>query len=172
MDLSGKAKEGTKHLPEWFWNLSRRQKKHLLAGFWDGDGGRFGESSSCVTFLQKSKGLISELGLALQSLGAYPTLRKSLPPHVGLESSLSGSKSASVIASFPLQDEKKLQSAKQCVSKQNVPKELRQFTRGLWASKAFWKMAAQKGKNSDIFGTLCREVGKDNCSASQYEQNS
>ena len=162
LDLSGKSIAGTKHLPKWFWSLSRKQKQYFLAGFWDGDGGRFAEQNGCALFVQKSKDLVRDLSLAFQSLGVYPTVYP-LKHSEGLQCNLGGVRDAQSIASLPLQDEIKLKTAQKVAL--GVPRD---SARGLWAPKAFWKIAVEKGRYSGIMGTLYRKMDKcDTTSRSQ-----
>ena len=73
LDLLGTAKSGRKHFPAWFWSLSQRQRRTVVAGLWDGDGSQVwnGEASIC----QKSHELIFELYHCLLLDGIFPTIK-------------------------------------------------------------------------------------------------
>jgi 7-cyano-7-deazaguanine synthase in queuosine biosynthesis len=71
LSLFGTAKRGTKRFPPWFWSLSQRQRRILVAGLWDGDGGKVWNGEAPI--YQKSHQLIDELYHCLLLDGIFPT---------------------------------------------------------------------------------------------------
>jgi len=74
LELFGTAKLGTKRFPAWFWNLSQRQRRVVVAGFWDGDGCQVWNGEAPIH--QKSHQLIQELYHCLLLDGIFPTVRR------------------------------------------------------------------------------------------------
>ena len=73
LSLLGTAKFGTKRFPSWFWSLSQRQRRIIVAGLWDGDGCQVWKGEAPI--YQKSHQLIDELYHCLLLDGIFPTLR-------------------------------------------------------------------------------------------------
>ncbi len=71
--LYGTAKAGGKRFPTFFWQLSQRQRRIILAGLWDGDGSHVFKGT--VTLAQKSHALIEEAYHCLTLDGIFPKLK-------------------------------------------------------------------------------------------------
>jgi queuosine biosynthesis protein QueC len=71
--LYGTARRGEKKFPDFFWRLSQRQRRVLVAGLWDGDGShvRNGEA----IFAQKSHALVEDLYHCLLLDGIFSSLK-------------------------------------------------------------------------------------------------
>lgn len=153
LDLSGSSSAGTRHLPRWFWHLSDRQKQVLLAGFWDGDGGKFHDG--CAVMVQKSVELIRELDLAFRSLGAYPSLFPLPRGQEGLGLRFSSANDAQVIAAFPLLHEERLRTAQRAAEVEGRDK-----SRGLWKTDALWQRIRAAPTAPGVAGELYNRLGK------------
>jgi 7-cyano-7-deazaguanine synthase in queuosine biosynthesis len=71
--LLGTAKQGDKAFPTFFWRLSQRQRRLVLAGLWDGDGGHVFNREALLA--QKSHALVRDAYHCLTLDGIFPTLR-------------------------------------------------------------------------------------------------
>lgn len=150
--LTGKAIDGTKQLPRWFWQLSKRQKEFFLAGFWDGDGSRVHNgTASCY---QKSSELLHELVYAFRSLGAYPTFTPTgnRPGHIMRMCSASDFE---VLAKLPLVDQRKKETAQKASSVKSRDKG-----KGLWKTEALWKLIREAEKPPGLATELYNRLGK------------
>ncbi len=154
LGLTGRAVDGTKRLPPWFWSLSRPQKQRLLAGFWDGDGGRV-HSNSTASCAQKSSALLrDDLVYALQSLGAYPALSP-LRSQEGLLLRLCSGHDFGAFAELPLLDQHKASSARRAAARPR-----RDRSRGLWKTHALWERIRAAPKGPGVAGELYNRLGK------------
>jgi 7-cyano-7-deazaguanine synthase in queuosine biosynthesis len=82
LDLLGTAKSGGKRFPAWFWSLSQRQRRTVVAGLWDGDGSQVWSGEACI--YQKSRALLVDLYHCLLLDGIFPTLKMSKYDHLRL----------------------------------------------------------------------------------------
>lgn len=73
LGLMGTSRAGDKHFPEWFWSLSQRQRRVIVAGLWDGDGCQVWNGEAPI--FQKSHELIEVLYHCLLLDGIFPTLK-------------------------------------------------------------------------------------------------
>lgn len=73
LDLIATARSGKKRFPPWFWNLSQRQRRVLVAGLWDGDGGHAWQGEAPIH--QKSHELIWDLYHCLLLDGIFATVK-------------------------------------------------------------------------------------------------
>jgi queuosine biosynthesis protein QueC len=73
LELFGTAKSGTKRFPPFFWELSQRQRRIVVAGLWDGDGGHVINGEA--VFAQKSHGLVEDLYHCLTLDGIFPVVK-------------------------------------------------------------------------------------------------
>jgi 7-cyano-7-deazaguanine synthase in queuosine biosynthesis len=73
LGLFGTAKSGTKHFPWFFWDLSQRQRRLLVAGLWDGDGCHVHHGEAL--FAQKSHAIVEDLYHCLILDGIFPVLK-------------------------------------------------------------------------------------------------
>ena len=71
--LYGTAKRGEKKFPTFFWRLSQRQRRVLVAGLWDGDGGHVLKGEA--VFGQKSHALVDDLYHCLLLDGIFASLK-------------------------------------------------------------------------------------------------
>ncbi|MBU51157.1 MAG: hypothetical protein CL920_20915 [Deltaproteobacteria bacterium] len=150
--FTGKAIDGDKQLPRWFWQLSRQQKETFLAGFWDGDGSRV--HNGTATCAQKSSDLLHELVYAFRSLGAYPTYKpmKRQSGHVMRMCSASDFK---ILAELPLNDIAKKETAEKAAQVKSRDK-----AKGLWKSEALWKLIQEAEKPAGLATELYNRLGK------------
>jgi len=75
--LFGTSKNGEKAFPRFFWNLSQRQPRFVIAGLWDGDGSHVFKHQT--TLNQKSHRLIQEMYHCLTIDGIFPIVKDA--PH-------------------------------------------------------------------------------------------
>jgi queuosine biosynthesis protein QueC len=73
LGLFGTAREGNKRFPHFFWNLSQRQRRIVVAGLWDGDGSHPFNGEG--VFAQKSHQIVDELYHCLTLDGIFPVLK-------------------------------------------------------------------------------------------------
>ena len=72
LGLFGTSKKGEKAFPPFFWDLSQRQRRTLIAGLWDGDGGHAFRHESAIA--QKSHALIRDLYHCFALDGIFPVV--------------------------------------------------------------------------------------------------
>src|SRR5207253_2735695 len=77
LGLQGAATAGEKRFPSFFWDLSQRQRRVIVAGLWDGGGSRVA-SGECA-LAQTSHPLIDDTYRCLVLDGIFPSLREG--PH-------------------------------------------------------------------------------------------
>jgi len=77
LGLFGTAKNGEKAFPSFFWSLSQRQRRLIIAGLWGGDGGQVFKHA-CI-LAQTSHRLIDDTFFCLSLDGIFSTLR--MGPH-------------------------------------------------------------------------------------------
>jgi 7-cyano-7-deazaguanine synthase in queuosine biosynthesis len=82
LDLFGTAKSGRKRFPHWFWSLSQRQRRTVVAGLWDGDGSQVWNHEASIC--QKSHELIRDLYYCLLLDGIFPTIKTNSYGHLRL----------------------------------------------------------------------------------------
>ena len=134
LDLYGTAKAADKHFPRWFWQLSQRQRRVMVAGFWDGDGCQYSKGEAPVH--QKSHALIHDLYNCLLLDGIFPTLKR--VAHSQLRLALSRSKDVSrFLDLYPL-----WHAAKRYSFAKAAAVEGRDKTTGLWKSAELWEAVA------------------------------
>jgi 7-cyano-7-deazaguanine synthase in queuosine biosynthesis len=73
MGLFGTAKRGEKAFPTFFWNLSQRQRRIVIAALIDGDGSHVFKGE--CTLAQKSHEIVEEAVLCLSLDGIFPIVR-------------------------------------------------------------------------------------------------
>lgn len=73
LGLFGTAKKGNKKFPGFFWVLSQRQRRVLIAGFWDGDGAHVQNGEAVLA--QKSHALVHDLYHCLSLDGIFPVVK-------------------------------------------------------------------------------------------------
>jgi 7-cyano-7-deazaguanine synthase in queuosine biosynthesis/intein/homing endonuclease len=131
LDLLGTAKSGRKHLPAWFWSLSQRQRRIIVAGLWDGDGSQVWNGEACI--YQKSHELILDLYYCLLLDGIFPTIKANNHGHLRL-----GLTRATDLAKFeslyPLWHQAKRTSLRRAASVAGRDK-----TTGMWKCEALWE---------------------------------
>lgn len=71
--LFGTAKRGEKSFPSFFWDLSQRQRRLVLAGLFDGDGSHVFNGE--LSLAQKSHRIIDDVYYALSLDGILPIMR-------------------------------------------------------------------------------------------------
>jgi 7-cyano-7-deazaguanine synthase len=76
LDLLGTARSGQKHFPSWFWSLSQRQRRIVVAGLWDGDGSQVWAGEAAI--YQKSHDIIEQLYHCLLLDGIFPTIKPAM----------------------------------------------------------------------------------------------
>jgi len=134
LDLLGTAKAGRKRFPTWFWDLSQRQRRILIAALWDGDGCRVWKGEAAIH--QKSHDLIYGLYHCLQLDGIFPTLRRAA--HGQLRLALTRTVDmASFERLYPLWHSGKRESLRQACVKSGRDKTI-----GMWKSDSLWAAVA------------------------------
>ncbi len=73
LGLFGTAKSGGKKFPEFFWRLSQRQRRVVIAGLWDGDGSHVFNGEAVLA--QKSHQLVHDTYHCLVLDGIFPHLK-------------------------------------------------------------------------------------------------
>ena len=71
--LFGTAKHGSKSFPRFFWDLSQRQRRLILAGLFDGDGSHVFNGE--LIFAQKSHSIVEDAAQCLSLDGIFPIVR-------------------------------------------------------------------------------------------------
>lgn len=73
LGLFGTAKCGDKQMPRFFWDLSQRQRRIVIAGLWDGDGSHVQNGEAVLA--QKSHGLVEATYHSLTLDGLFPVIK-------------------------------------------------------------------------------------------------
>jgi queuosine biosynthesis protein QueC len=128
--LYGTAKRGEKKFPNFFWRLSQRQRRVLIAALWDGDGShvRNGEA----VFAQKSHALVDDLYHSLLLDGIFPSLKHGAhsQKHLVLRRSRDFQR---FCAWYPLQHTSKRKSVEAASARRG-----REQIAGLWKCPGLW----------------------------------
>lgn len=74
LGLSGTSKAGSKTFPPFFWDLSQRQRRLIVAGLWDGDGSHTFKRQTSLS--QKSHALVRDLHQTFNLDGIFPIARE------------------------------------------------------------------------------------------------
>jgi hypothetical protein len=74
LGLFGTAKNAEKRFPTFFWDLSQRQRRIVVAGLWDGDGSHVNNGEA--VFPQKSHNLVRDLYHCLTLDGIFPVVKE------------------------------------------------------------------------------------------------
>jgi 7-cyano-7-deazaguanine synthase len=131
LDLLGTAKSGRKRFPVWFWSLSQRQRRTVVAGLWDGDGSQVWNHEASIC--QKSHELIRDLYYCLLLDGIFPTIKTNNYGHLRL-----GLTRVTDFAKFetlyPLWHQEKRTSLRRAASVAGRDK-----TTGMWKCEALWE---------------------------------
>jgi 7-cyano-7-deazaguanine synthase in queuosine biosynthesis/intein/homing endonuclease len=134
LELFGTAKLGTKRFPDWFWSLSQRQRRVVIAGFWDGDGCQVWKGEAPIH--QKSHQLIQELYHCLLLDGIFPTVKR--VAHDQLRLALTRRSDFSrFVELYPLWHRAKQESLKAAAMLEGRDK-----TTGMWKCEGLWKAVA------------------------------
>jgi hypothetical protein len=135
LGLLGTAKKGDKAFPSFFWQLSQRQRRIVLAGFWDGDGSHVFNGQAILA--QKSHALVRDAYHCLTLDGIFPTLRPG--KHNQLHLLLNRSRDfANFARMYPLRHTSKRESlarAGEVIGKDKVT--------GLWKCDGLWSAVSQ-----------------------------
>jgi hypothetical protein len=131
LDLLGTAKSGRKRFPVWFWSLSQRQRRTVVAGLWDGDGSQVWNHEASIC--QKSHELIRDLYYCLLLDGIFPTIKMNNYGHLRL-----GLTRVTDFAKFetlyPLWHRAKRTSLRRAASVAGRDKTI-----GMWKCEALWE---------------------------------
>lgn len=136
--LLGTAKGGTKRFPVWFWSLSQRQRRIVIAGLWDGDGSQVWRGEAPIH--QKSHPLIDELYHCLLLDGIFPTVKSAAHGQKRLALTRAAD-FARFVQLYPLWHRAKRDSLRCAAAVVGRDK-----TTGLWKSNGLWQCVA----NSDL----------------------
>ena len=132
--LYGTAKRAQKKFPSFFWRLSQRQRRVLVAGLWDGDGSHVLKGEA--TFAQKSHALVDGLYHCLLLDGIFPSLKKGAHPRKLLI--LRGSQDfRRFSALYPLRHTSKRKSLERAAARKG-----RDQATGLWKCPGLWDAVA------------------------------
>jgi len=130
LGLFGTAKAGSKRFPSWFWRLSQRQRRIIVAGLWDGDGSVAWKGEAPIH--QKSHAIIRDLYHCLLLDGMFSTIKATA--HCQLRLALSRSTDMTRFVSlYPLWHAAKRQSLIRARSVRG-----REKTTGLWKFAGIW----------------------------------
>jgi 7-cyano-7-deazaguanine synthase in queuosine biosynthesis/intein/homing endonuclease len=147
LDLFGTAKSGRKCFPAWFWSLSQRQRRVLVAGLWDGDGCTVWNGEAPI--FQKSHEIIDELYHCLTLDGIFPTVK---PAHYA-QKRLAITRAADFerfVTLYPLWHVAKLESLRRAATVTGRDK-----TTGLWKCAGLWAAVAgaelAPGRKTEIY---------------------
>ena len=136
--LMGTAKRGTKRFPPWFWSLSQRQRRIVVAGLWDGDGCQVWRGEAPIH--QKSHALIEELYHCLLLDGIFPTVKSAA--HEQKRLALTRAVDfAKFVDLYPLWHRAKRESLRAAAAVVG-----REKTTGLWKCEGLWESVG----NSDL----------------------
>lgn len=136
--LLGTAKRGTKRFPPWFWSLSQRQRRLVIAGLWDGDGCQVWNGEAAIH--QKSHVLIDELYHCLLLDCIFPTVKSAAHGQKRLAITRSADL-ARFLDLYPLWHPAKLESLRSAAAIAG-----REKSTGLWKYDGLWRDVA----NSDL----------------------
>jgi 7-cyano-7-deazaguanine synthase in queuosine biosynthesis len=133
--LLGTAKRGEKKFPTFFWDLSQRQRRLIVAGLWDGDGNQ--ASHGECTMAQKSHQIIDELASCLILDGIFPARRYGLHEQKILVMSRSQDMQK-FFDLYPLRHPLKISSLQLAISRPGRDK-----VTGLWKCEGIWNAVSQ-----------------------------
>jgi len=134
LGLFGTSKNGEKAFPRFFWNLSQRQRRFVIAGFWDGDGSHVFKHQT--TLNQKSHRLIQEMYHCLTIDGIFPIVKDA--PHGQKMMVIGRAKDFHRFATlYPLKHTTKRQAYES-----NGRIKGRDQATGLWKSPGLWSAVA------------------------------
>jgi 7-cyano-7-deazaguanine synthase in queuosine biosynthesis/intein/homing endonuclease len=135
LELFGTAKAGDKKFPAWFWTLSQRQRRIVVAGLWDGDGAHVFSGEAAIH--QKSHQVIDDLYHCFLLDGIFPSLK-----HVRHEQKrLALTRSADIarfLELYPLRHTTKRMSLE--LRKRAIGKEK---ATGLWKCAGVWSAVSK-----------------------------
>jgi intein/homing endonuclease len=134
LGLFGTAKAGSKRFPSWFWRLSQRQRRIIVAGLWDGDGCKAWKGEAPIH--QKSHAIIRDLYHCLLLDGIFSTIKRSAHSQLRLAISRSTDMTR-FVSRYPLWHAAKRQSLIQARSVRGRDK-----TTGLWKFDGIWNAVA------------------------------
>jgi 7-cyano-7-deazaguanine synthase in queuosine biosynthesis/intein/homing endonuclease len=135
LDLLGTAKSGRKHFPAWFWQLSQRQRRILIAGLWDGDGCQVWSGEAA--FHQKSHQIVDELYHVLLLDGIFTTVKSASHGQKRLAMTRA-SDFARFLRLYPLWHRSKRESLRAAAAVEGRDKAI-----GLWKCEGLWKAVAK-----------------------------
>jgi queuosine biosynthesis protein QueC len=149
LGLFGTAKSGTKRFPPFFWELSQRQRRIVVAGLWDGDGGHVTNDEAFLS--HKSHELVEVLYHCLTLDGIFPVVKDG--QHQQKQLVLERAKDFVTFADlYPLRHPTKLASLEAA----GAPKGKDKVT-GLWKCEALWNAvsaaALPAGHKTVIYNT-------------------
>lgn len=131
LGLFGTAKAGTKRFPSWYWQLSQRQRRIVVAGLWDGDGCCVWNGEAAIS--QKSHEILHALYHCLLLDGIFATIKPAR--HSQLRLAITRSTDMTRFVSlYPLWHATKRQSLIQARSARGKDK-----TTGLWKFAGLWQ---------------------------------
>jgi len=134
LGLFGTAKAGTKRFPEFFWRLSQRQRRVVIAGLWDGDGSHVFKGTSVLA--QKSHALIRDTADVLLLDGIFPRVKPGQHSQLLLQLTR-GSDLARFAELYPLAHATKREDYRRAGAK-----ETRDKVTGLWKCPGVWAEVA------------------------------
>jgi len=130
LGLFGTAKKGDKRFPLFFWDLSQRQRRIVVAGLWDGDGSHVLNGEAVIA--QKSHRIVEELYHCLTLDGIFPVVKKG--KHAQKKLVLGRAKDFAAFADlYPLRHTTKLASLEAAGALQGKDK-----VTGLWKCEGIW----------------------------------
>lgn len=149
LGLFGMAKKGEKKFPRFFWDLSQRQRRILVAGLWDGDGSHVKNGEA--VFAQKSHALVENLYHCLTLDGIFPVVKYG--PHEQRVLVMARNKDFTRFADlYPLRHPSKLASLEAVASLKAKDK-----VTGIWKCEGVWRAVSEAllpvGRKTVIYNT-------------------
>jgi 7-cyano-7-deazaguanine synthase in queuosine biosynthesis len=133
--LLGTAKAGTKRFPTFFWRLSQRQRRVIVAGLWDGDGSHVFNGEAVLA--QKSHALVAEAHECLLLDGLFPVTKPG--PHSQRHLVLGRAVDfRRFVRLYPLRHPSKLRSLEEAGRLAG-----REKTTGLWKCPGVWQAVSR-----------------------------
>jgi 7-cyano-7-deazaguanine synthase in queuosine biosynthesis len=149
LGLFGTAKKGEKRFPPFYWRLSQRQRRVILAGWWDGDGSHVFHGQAVIA--QKSHALIEDAYHTFLLDGLFPNVNDG--PH-GQRRLFFGRADdfATLVELYPFGHTSKLDSFRQ-----HAGRDGRDKATGVWKCPGVWKAVSEAalppGRKTVVYNT-------------------
>jgi 7-cyano-7-deazaguanine synthase in queuosine biosynthesis/intein/homing endonuclease len=152
LGLVATSKSGRKTIPDWFWTLSQRQRRVVMAGLWDGDGSQVWKGEAPI--YQRSHEVIDALYHCFLLDGIFSTVKYA--PHNQKRLAITRAADLAKFAElYPLWHSEKMSSI--AVSSRRVGRDK---TTGLWKCDGIWAAVANAGLAPGMKTRIYNEGGK------------